>query len=1408
MELPGFHVNQGTFLRRISNFRSPHALVVSLRIVPKSKHLMQRKVAANFPFDPPLQVEAIDDCSQRITSGVYSNLNISAQLTNNSGCLSVDSDFQLYSGLGTFPGSICSPILQIAINFTATWNGTTFWSDSTPLLDVTGHIHVAHFYNQLSKEREELNAFLFGAVADVNEGIMRRHSGQLLLPGRTIYLRNFIHGGSSNKAIDAYLEMKKIAKLDPASKPHAVLGFGNNEASDMLLPVSMLDDLSVLSYTDDDMVKFSDKDKYPYFNRLGYSKKSIYHGFVLFLLERKWKDIVLIQSRDNMLDKEFFNICSKYRINILYQFTCPVVKKFNSEPIGRFKHHFTNIASIGTRIIVTIVKKPTSFYLFSEALSQNITGKHGYQWIGLGTEDDFPHGNEPIRCQNLSNLCNFAFKGLIFVSSFHPINGYNTPQWHKTWKSYLDVSASQEREMSVELWKRGSAFALAYDSVLLYAASFQSLIEANRTITGPLLSTSVRSVTNLDGLLQNVSLSPTGDPTKYFARLSFVWPNEDIWKRFLEEKVNAGVLQPWDWSLDRPYGNPTTGYYIVESAHSNTTVELKSDGGSNMLYIVDWLKDESLKTGYIAVDSQYKNLRRFRSAKGLFSLDEQKLVAEDWSFEKRESRKDVVYEEVERTEHVPAAFFCINGCGGNQTNSEDIHIYEHGICTRHNVCTCSVDVNGTEIWAGKSCETPVCGQGCVNGNCTRPNVCECHSGWIGSDCHTPTCTNSSACDSVGGTCFRPNVCICKTGYYGPFCSKKCVCKHGSCRNGLVGDGTCIHCHSGYFGENCDISLYAVIFPVLLAITVFFIMVLSTIKCFVRRSQLKSELQNTDWIVNWSQLKRAGEKESKNIYVKRFSLTEPTRQDKSNFGTWNKTDVYFQRFDRPSLKFSEALRYEIKIVRDMKHDNIINFVGASIMSPNVLILTELAAKGSLDDILANDDIKMPWIFKYSLLKDICRGLDYIHQSEIGSHGRLKSSNCLIDSKWKLKLTGFGLKCFREDQLHVPKRFQSGQEFATKDEFGVEAEYMFFFAIIFSEICNRQLPFCNVNMSSTEIINMIAEGGNPFLQRIWNTFLASMNMEAGRPVRPCIPKSNWPDGKEESRSLQLLINKCWTKDPSLRPIAKDVLKTLEKIDPDGGESMEKLVSMLEKYSNNLEDVVTARAQALAEEKRKTEELVARLLPRPVVEDLKLGKPVEAEKFECVTICMSELCDFTEISEASTAAQTIGFLNDVYACFDSILLKFDAIRIETIGNTYMVVSGLPIRNGKKHASEIALFSIALIDAVENFRIDHLPSERLQIQIGIHSGGVAAGVVGLKLPRYCVFGDTVHVASILQSSQKPMRIQISDATISLIDDAKLFNSSYYEHQDIQGVGRLKVWSLTGSEMRQLCQSKEERGV
>ncbi|GIY74408.1 resact receptor [Caerostris extrusa] len=95
------------------------------------------------------------------------------------------------------------------------------------------------------------------------------------------------------------------------------------------------------------------------------------------------------------------------------------------------------------------------------------------------------------------------------------------------------------------------------------------------------------------------------------------------------------------------------------------------------------------------------------------------------------------------------------------------------------------------------------------------------------------------------------------------------------------------------------------------------------------------------------------------------------------------------------------------MRDLRHDNLNSFIGACVDPPNICIVTEYCAKGSLKDILENEDVKLDNMFNASLIGDIVRGMTYLHESQLRSHGNLKSTNCLVDSRWVVKIADFGL-----------------------------------------------------------------------------------------------------------------------------------------------------------------------------------------------------------------------------------------------------------------------------------------------------------------------------------------------------------------------------------------------------------------
>lgn len=107
--------------------------------------------------------------------------------------------------------------------------------------------------------------------------------------------------------------------------------------------------------------------------------------------------------------------------------------------------------------------------------------------------------------------------------------------------------------------------------------------------------------------------------------------------------------------------------------------------------------------------------------------------------------------------------------------------------------------------------------------------------------------------------------------------------------------------------------------------------------------------------------------------------------------------------------------ELKIMKDLSNDNLVKFFGASLDIPNC-VLTEYCPKGSLQDILENDQVKLDLTFRMSLIMDLVRGMHYLHSSPIKSHGALKSSNCLVDSRFVLKIADFGLHFLRQHYEH--------------------------------------------------------------------------------------------------------------------------------------------------------------------------------------------------------------------------------------------------------------------------------------------------------------------------------------------------------------------------------------------------------
>ena len=481
----------------------------------------------------------------------------------------------------------------------------------------------------------------------------------------------------------------------------------------------------------------------------------------------------------------------------------------------------------------------------------------------------------------------------------------------------------------------------------------------------------------------------------------------------------------------------------------------------------------------------------------------------------------------------------------------------------------------------------------------------------------------------------------------------------------------------------------------------------------------------------------------------------------------------------NFSLSRKLLIELKQMMDLHHDNLVRFYGVCMEQPT--LVTEYCPRGSLQDILEEEEISLDWNFKYSLINDICKGLRYIHMSDMRVHGNLKSSNCVVDSRFVLKLTDFGLQILREREdsdedsyefyksklWSAPEVLRRRSMVCTRDQKGD----VYSFGIILHEVAERNGTWgMNDNfLEPKEIIEGVSEGY----------------------LRPSVSKLSLDD------QLCSVMVKCWSEDPEDRPDISTAKAAITKINKDSKSSniLDNLLTRMEQYANNLETLVEERTQSYLEEKEKCESLLHELLPPLVADKLIQKETVEAESFPAVTIYFSDIVGFTNISVESSPMEIVDLLNDLYTCFDSILQYFDVYKVETIGDAYMVVSGLPESNGESHAPEIGRMSLRILEKVGNFRIRHRPEDQLKIRIGLHSGPCVAGVVGTKMPRYCLFGDTVNTASRMESYGEPFKIHMSSTTASILQSFPSFKIEQRGEMDIKGKGKMVTYWLCGEE-------------
>ena len=282
----------------------------------------------------------------------------------------------------------------------------------------------------------------------------------------------------------------------------------------------------------------------------------------------------------------------------------------------------------------------------------------------------------------------------------------------------------------------------------------------------------------------------------------------------------------------------------------------------------------------------------------------------------------------------------------------------------------------------------------------------------------------------------------------------------------------------------------------------------------------------------------------------------------------------------------------------------------------------------------------------------------------------------------------------------------------------------------------------------------------------------------------------------KGLLDILDSCVHENPYARPTIKHLFSSVRKLQPKNQNIVEQMLQRLDHYAQNLEHLVSERTHEVQAERKRSDDLLAQMLPDKVSTQLRCGNAVVPETFEHASIFFSDVVGFTQLSCDSTPIQVVSFLNDLYVCFDTVIHSYQVYKVETIGDAYMVVAGVPTTLGcTLHAHEIAKMSLHLLSESTEFKIKHRPGMKLQLRIGLHSGPVVAGVVGLKMPRYCLFGDTVNTASRMESNGDAMRIHMSHSTTRLLQDCGKFKIEARGGITVKGKGVMNTFWLNGLE-------------
>ena len=229
-------------------------------------------------------------------------------------------------------------------------------------------------------------------------------------------------------------------------------------------------------------------------------------------------------------------------------------------------------------------------------------------------------------------------------------------------------------------------------------------------------------------------------------------------------------------------------------------------------------------------------------------------------------------------------------------------------------------------------------------------------------------------------------------------------------------------------------------------------------------------------------------------------------------------------------------------------------------------------------------------------------------------------------------------------------------------------------------------------------------------------------------------------------------------------------------------------------------------ISEEKNRSENLLLNILPEETAKELKLNGKVKAKKFESVTVLFTDFKGFTHYAQNLSPEELVNSVDYYFSKFDEIMDKYGMEKIKTIGDAYMCAGGLPFPS-EGHPVKMIEAAFEIAEFIEESRkLNNSEITHFDVRIGINTGPVVAGVVGIKKFAYDIWGDTVNVASRMESKSEPGRINISENTYKLVKDS--YECEYRGEIDVKNKGMMKMYFVNGRKEQSVKQTDQSKKV